>query len=343
MAIFTLPTELLGFYKNNLIYIQNHAIDPDKRRYGVKAEGPRHFIDLDHWGESEREQLKSYSLKKIIHLKAHVEITNLSSGRKKIMSFEEIKSDNYEIDTLINMFYEQNWWKILSEGRLTMQDIDTQTTPYQVTIIDQFSAHGILPYHLIDYYYRLENSFLDEDVESILRYSAELGHYIADAHVPLHTTKNYNGQLTNQVGIHAFWETRIPELFAEDQYDFFLGKADFIKDIDKYFWDIIEHSHSLVIDVLEGENKVKNRLPPDRLFCYDERNGRVARLECPEYAAEYQKEMKGMVETQMQKAIIAISSVWYTAWVNAGMPELGYQRMDEVISIDLMENHQLRN
>ena len=35
-------------------------------------------------------------------------------------------------------------------------------------------------------------------LEKILKYSAELGHYIGDAHVPLHTTENYNGQLTNR-------------------------------------------------------------------------------------------------------------------------------------------------
>ena len=35
---------------------------------------------------------------------------------------------------------------------------------------------------------------------------ADLGHYLADAHVPLHTG-NYSSQRTNQTGIHALWET----------------------------------------------------------------------------------------------------------------------------------------
>ena len=44
-------------------------------------------------------------------------------------------------------------------------------------------------------------------LDDVLRTAADLGHYLADAHVPLHTTGNYNGQRTNQTGIHALWET----------------------------------------------------------------------------------------------------------------------------------------
>ncbi|MGC6428813.1 MAG: hypothetical protein ACON4Y_05945 [Flavobacteriales bacterium] len=56
--------------------------------------------------------------------------------------------------------------------------------------------------------------------EQILFICSDLGHYIADANVPLHTTINYDGQLTGQKGIHAFWESRLPELFSSE-YNFF--------------------------------------------------------------------------------------------------------------------------
>jgi hypothetical protein len=55
---------------------------------------------------------------------------------------------------------------------------------------------------------RLTRAFKEHDRERILRYSADLGHYIGDAHVPLHCTRNYNGQLSGQHGIHGFWESR---------------------------------------------------------------------------------------------------------------------------------------
>jgi hypothetical protein len=49
-ASFLLPPEMLVLYKPNLSFIAEHAIDPDKRRYAVKDEGPRHYIDIDHYG-----------------------------------------------------------------------------------------------------------------------------------------------------------------------------------------------------------------------------------------------------------------------------------------------------
>ena len=62
-----------------------------------------------------------------------------------------------------------------------------------------------------------------------MKYGAEIGHYISDAHVPLHASSNHNGQFTNQKGIHGFWESRVPELLAEKEFDFFIGKADYIQ------------------------------------------------------------------------------------------------------------------
>ena len=77
--------------------------------------------------------------------------------------------------------------------------------------------------------YRLTDAFKEKNQAKILKYSAEIGHYIADAHVPLHASSNHNGQLTDQKGIHGFWESRIPELLADKEWDFFIGKAEYIK------------------------------------------------------------------------------------------------------------------
>jgi hypothetical protein len=38
------------------------------------------------------------------------------------------------------------------------------------------------------------------------------------------------GNLTNQVGIHGFWESRLPELFYE-QYDFYVGPATYLPNV----------------------------------------------------------------------------------------------------------------
>ena len=50
----------------------------------------------------------------------------------------------------------------------------------------------------------------------VLFLATDLGHYIANAHVPLHTTLNYNGQLSNQSGFHAFLGKSFARAFSEN-------------------------------------------------------------------------------------------------------------------------------
>jgi hypothetical protein len=140
--------------------------------------------------------------------------------------------------------------------------------------------------------------------------------------VPLHTTKNYNGQLSDQNGIHAFWESRIPELFAERDWDFMVGQARYIEDPVSYFWNIVLESHALVSDVLSNEKDLSITFPESEQYCFEERLSTVVRTQCADYARAYQDRMQGMVEARMQDAILAVGSAWFTAWVDGGQPEL---------------------
>ena len=198
-----------------------------------------------------------------------------------------------------------------------------------VFAIDSFSEHGILPYHLLAWQRRLTKAFEDKDEKKILQLSADLGHYIGDAHVPLHTTENYNGQLTDQLGIHAFWESRIPELFADAEFNFFVGKAGYIEDPSDFFWDIVLSSHALVDSVLLIEKDLSRKFSQDKQYCYDQRGETTIRTQCKEYALAYRKRMKGMVEERMKNSIYSIGSSWYTAWVDAGQPDLSNLKISD--------------
>ena len=50
MAIYLLPPQMMLLFKANAAFLEEHAVDPDKRRYAVTAEAPRHYIDLDRYG-----------------------------------------------------------------------------------------------------------------------------------------------------------------------------------------------------------------------------------------------------------------------------------------------------
>ena len=65
LAVFTLPPEMFRFYKRNIDYITENAVNPDQRRYAVKEESPRHFIDLDNYSDSLQKLLPTFSWKEV--------------------------------------------------------------------------------------------------------------------------------------------------------------------------------------------------------------------------------------------------------------------------------------
>jgi len=341
MAVFTLPPEMIVFYKQNIEFITEHAVDPDKRRYATRHEAVRHYIDIDHWGKPPFPELPRDWISALMKF-TEVGVVQESGDTVRL------QRDTVDGQALIAMpgangrlqapyasdyrtffqeyfmpqYYEDNWSVSCDTLAQLFGLSDAAIDCASVYALDHFSEYGIVPYYLPVMQSRLTKAFRDKDVKRILRYSAEMGHYVADAHVPLHTTLNYNGQLTNQVGIHAFWESRIPELFADRQYDYFVGKAEYLSTPKPYFWEVVLESHSLVDSVLQIEKELSQEFPKDKQYCYEERLGRTIRTQCKAYAAAFHQRLSGMVEQRMQDAILSIGSCWYTAWVDAGQPSL---------------------
>src|SRR6218665_924788 len=264
MAVFTLPGEMIGFYKKHIEYITEHAVDPNRGRYANEDEAARHYIDIDHYG---------------------------ASPFDSVPRFWKAAVKKYSEDTL--------------------------------------KAYGIVPWHIEKMVYRLTEAFKSENLDQILHYSADLGHYIADAHVPLHTTENYNGQLTNQKGIHGFWESRIPELQSEG-YDYFVGRAKYIDKPINNAWETVKASHAAVDSVLTFEAVLNAKYPADKKYSFENRGATIMKVYSKEYPLDYDKMIDGMVEHRMRAAIITVGSLWYTAWVNAGKPDLNRFRDRDV-------------
>lgn len=186
---------------------------------------------------------------------------------------------------------------------------------------DTLMAYGIVPWQIEKHYYKLVDAFKTEDVDRILHYSADLGHYVADAHVPLHTTENYNGQLTNQKGIHGFWESRIPEMKGES-YDYFVGRAAYIDSPIRTAWKVVRDSHLAVDSVLSFEAALNASFVPDKKYSYESKGNTLMRTYSAEYTNRYDAMIKGQVERRMRASILMVGSLWYTAWVDAGQPDL---------------------
>jgi hypothetical protein len=186
---------------------------------------------------------------------------------------------------------------------------------------DTLKAYGIVPWHIQLMMNRLTEAFKEKNIERIIRLSADLGHYIADAHVPLHATINYNGQLTGQQGIHAFWESRLPELYS-DQYDFFVGRAQYLNNELEEAWRASEGSFAAKDSVLAFERELNKRYDSDKKYSYEMKGQTRVRQFSEEYSSAYHRMLGDQVERRMRQSILTVGSMWYTAWINAGKPDL---------------------
>ncbi|GAA4821406.1 zinc dependent phospholipase C family protein [Algivirga pacifica] len=187
--------------------------------------------------------------------------------------------------------------------------------------VSKDSTQGIAPWNISDMCHKLTWAFREKKYELIIKYSAELGHYLSDIHVPLHTTSNYNGQLTKQTGIHGLWESRLPELFLEE-YDLFLPQAYYVNDIDSLAWNTIIESHQCLDSVFQLEKEATKEIGEHRKYGFYNRNGINTHGYSKKYAAQYHQLLQGQVSRRLRCAVQCISSLWYTCWVNAGSPSL---------------------
>ncbi len=167
----------------------------------------------------------------------------------------------------------------------------------------------------------LSSAMKAHNIPLVLHLSADLGHYVADMHVPLHATQNYDGQLTGNIGVHARWESNIPERFG-DKYNFSgIDGAYYIKDPVGHALDILTHSYSLLDKLFKADSLAKVGIPRDSLYHVEIQNGRREYIYSDEYYNKFNADLNGMVESQMQIATREVASYWYTAWVNAGKPK----------------------
>lgn len=185
---------------------------------------------------------------------------------------------------------------------------------------DTLWAYGVLPWNVDWSYRRLVQAFHEQNREAILRAASDLGHYVGDAHVPLHTTLNYNGQLTGQKGIHALWETRLPELFGAE-YFLAVPEPIWIPNVSAWTWARIQESHAAVDSVLRLDREAVAAWSGD-LVVREQRGRVVQQQRVVSWCKGYHDQLDGMVERRWRASIHGVASLWWSAWVEAGQPNL---------------------
>lgn len=164
---------------------------------------------------------------------------------------------------------------------------------------------GTLPWQVGEYSLRLTNALKAQNWDEAKLDAAVLGHYVADAHDPLHTTQNFDGQLTDEAGLEMRFAGRLIAQYSNFLM-FHADEAVKISDPTEYAFGMVLEANTWVNRILLADRQSRENLPGynddylDRLY---RQAGSTAMLE-------------------LNAAAHDAASYWYTAWLNAGRPAL---------------------
>lgn len=170
---------------------------------------------------------------------------------------------------------------------------------------EKIQEAGVLPWVIEERFNRLVDAFKKGNSEQVFIQSVVLAHYTADAHVPFHTTKYYDGKTPAQKGIHNRWEEILPALMLKseavrpikpEQVDSVLKSA--------FGWCI--ESYGLIDPILSADDKAREH-DPGLAYSY--------------YKAMY-KDTGPTLQQQLAKSTEAVAGVYIAAWNRAGKPSL---------------------
>ena len=179
--------------------------------------------------------------------------------------------------------------------------------------VDRANRMGRLPWRADEIYGLLVQRFQDIGkgtpayaADNARYLAAVLSHYVEDAHVPFHAVLNYNGQLTNQHGIHNRFET---ELVLRN-----LSRMTLTPVVVKPFTDMRDFIFERLI---EGERLVAPILAADRQAI----EGREF-YDDDYYRAFAAAGARDIAARRVSEAASGVASAITSAWIAAGRPAL---------------------
>ncbi len=184
-------------------------------------------------------------------------------------------------------------------GTLT-HDLDSLTAIHGESIMQD---NGIIPWVIEEWTNSLSVLMAGGYWDDVWQIAAELGHYVADSHQPMHLTLNYNGQFTDNYGIHSRYETQMTNRFLSEVPPA-TGSAVYWPNVIDSVFLYIEEIYPFVDSVLIADD--------------------LAVASDPSYGTVYYnlmwQELEEETTISLHRAILDLASIWRTAWVNAGSP-----------------------
>ena len=203
-------------------------------------------------------------------------------------------------------FIDIDYYKEFLNGHMIMSK-DSLVKIYSDSIVER---QGILPWATEDTYLKLVKAFKDKNENDLILYASDLAHYVGDGHQPLHACLNYNGQLTGQKGVHFRYEIEMFDKYLPEIENGLETKQPiYIKDPRHFIFNYITEANSYVDLLLSADKFAYNRAGQK----YDD-----------DYYYLLWFKTRYVTETEINEASYALSSLIYSAWIDAGKPDLNF-------------------
>ncbi len=163
---------------------------------------------------------------------------------------------------------------------------------------------GILPWATKTTFDSLQSCFERGDWENAVLFASDLGHYIADGHMPFHITRNYNGQFTGNYGIHSRYESEMIEMF-NSQIIYQGDQIDSIENVSNYIFNYLYSNYPYVDSLLAADDYAQNI---------------AGNTNSSQYYTALWEQTENITISMFKKASHAITELIYTAWLNSGSP-----------------------
>jgi hypothetical protein len=164
---------------------------------------------------------------------------------------------------------------------------------------------GRLPWLIEDAYAKLVEAFKAGDKTRILEASDTLAGLVTDLHNPLAVTRNFDGQLSEQHGLWVRFSEKLPEAMEKD-IDLKPDDAHYLDRPDEYIFSMIEAAYVWADNLLYQEDLAHRGKSGYTTIYYDDFKARAGEI----------------LNQRLSQAAADVGSYWYSAWTDAGRPEL---------------------
>jgi hypothetical protein len=258
------------------------------------------MVCLCSWGEKAHRKINTSSVSSIHGKLQPLETWALYLGDHGADADKRKKTDKNEF---VRHFIDIDNYEDFNMNHRISENFEENCAKYGKEFVRK---NGTLPWVTDSTYQALVQDFKKGNWAKARQTAADLGHYVGDGFMPLHITANYDGQLSNQKGIHARYEETMINLHI-DSLQLKKGRMHRIRNVHSFIFSYLYANYGYVAQLLQSDK-----------IAYEKAGNQYN----DSYYENLWKETNSFTLNLLQESSQTIASLIYTAWIEAGKPKI---------------------